>query len=36
MAEVAAMLRKRHYHEAMIDCGMFSSLAQWLKPMDDG
>ena len=36
MAEVAALMRKRHYHEAMIDCGILTSLAQWLKPMDDG
>jgi len=36
LPEVTAMLRKNHYHEAMIDCGMLTSLAQWLKPMDDG
>lgn len=32
MAEVAAMMRKRQYHEAMIDCGMLTSLAQ-VEPM---
>lgn len=29
-------MRKKPYHEAMIDCGMLTSLANWLKPMDDG
>ena len=29
-------MRKKHYHEAMVDCGMLTSLANWLKPMDNG
>jgi hypothetical protein len=30
------MLGKRHLHEVMIDQGMLTTLASWLKPMPDG
>jgi len=33
---VIRMLGKRHLHEVMIDQGMLTTLAMWLKPMPDG
>ena len=34
--EVAHALTKRHMHEIMIDLGMLTALARWLRPMPDG
>jgi len=36
LPEVEAILRKKHYHEVMIDHGMLSTIARWLRPMPDG
>lgn len=36
LPEVLRMLGKRHLHEVMIDQGMLTTLASWLKPMPDG
>ena len=36
LAEVEAMLRKKQYHEVMIDEAMLSTLARWLRPTPDG
>jgi transcription factor SPN1 len=34
MPEVAAFMRKRHYHEVMVDRGFLAAAARWLKPME--
>ena len=36
VSEVARALTKRHMHEIMIDLGMLTALARWLRPMPDG
>ena len=36
MPEVQEFMRKRQYHETMIDNGFLSTLARWLKPTNDG
>merc|ERR1719149_456862 len=36
MPEVTEFMRKRQYHETMIDNGFLSTLARWLKPTPDG
>ena len=36
LPEVEALLRKKQYHETMIDHSMLSTLAHWLRPMADG
>ena len=36
VSEVESMLRKKQYHEIMIDNQMLSTLARWLRPMPDG
>lgn len=36
LPEVEAMMRKKQYHEVMMDKGMLSTLGRWLKPMSDG
>ena len=36
LSEVEAMMRKKQYHEVMIDNQMLSTLARWLRPMPDG
>eukprot|EP00964_Phaeocystis_antarctica_P063922 scaffold38396_cov65-Phaeocystis_antarctica.AAC.5 len=36
MPEVHEFMRKRQYHETMIDNGFLSTLARWLKPTNDG
>jgi len=34
IGEVAIFLQKRHLHESMMDRGMLSTIADWLKPME--
>ena len=36
LPEVEAMMRKKQYHETMVDQSMLSTLARWLRPMPDG
>ena len=36
LPDVESIMRKRQYHEVMIDHGMLSTLARWLRPMHDG
>ena len=36
LAEVEAMMRKKHYHEVMLDESMLSTIAHWLMPLRDG
>ncbi|EOD22574.1 hypothetical protein EMIHUDRAFT_458126, partial [Emiliania huxleyi CCMP1516] len=36
LPEVVTMLNKRHMQEVLIDQGMLTTLAMWLKPMPDG
>jgi len=36
LPQVFEFLQKRHLHETMMDRGMLSTLAAWLKPMPDG
>ena len=36
LPEVEALMKKRQYHEIMIDMQMLSTLARWLRPMPDG
>ena len=36
VSEVETMLRKKQYHEIMIDSQMLSTLGRWLRPLPDG
>lgn len=36
LEDVIALLRKKQYHEVMIDMSMLTTLASWLRPMQDG
>ena len=36
LPEVEAIMRKKQYHEIMVDMSMLSTLARWLRPMPDG
>jgi len=36
LSEVQVMMRKKQYHEVLIDHGLLSTLARWLHPMEGG